>query len=179
MTDAGRSGGEGIDGSNPTPPTLLNGRFAGPAAFSELVRHALVVAAAEGWAEICISDPHFADWPLGERSVAQSLHDWARAGRKFTMIAATYDEIYRRHARFVAWRKTWSHLIDCRVVAKAMGGDMPSALWSPGWVFHRLDLQRSTGVAGVEAARRVVLKERLGELLLKSAPGFPATTLGL
>jgi hypothetical protein len=108
--------------------------------------------------------------------VAQSLNDWATSGRKLTMLAQDYAEVTRRHARFVTWRRTWSHIVECRGHA---AGDLPSALWSPGWVFERLDLVHSTGVAGSEAGRRVALKERLSEKLLRSSPAFAATTLGI
>jgi hypothetical protein len=43
----------------------------------------------------------------------------------------------------------------------------------------RLDPVRSVGVMGSEPVRRVALRERLDEWLLKSSPGFPASTLGL
>lgn len=167
------------DNAAPAPPLLLEGRFGGPVEFSALIRLAFATAAAAGWREIILSDSSFEDWPLGERAVAQSLNDWSRSGRKLTMLARSYDEVTRRHARFVTWRRTWAHIVECRKNAAMSVSDMPSALWSPGWVMQRLDLARCTGVAGSEPARRVVLKERLNECLGKSSPGFPATTLGI
>lgn len=158
---------------------LPQGRFEGPAEFAELIRLAFVAAAAQGWREIIICDSTFEDWPLGERAVAQSLHDWARSGRKLTMLAKNYSEVMRRHARFVTWRRNWSHIIECRANTAISPGDMPSALWSPAWVFQRLDLTRYSGYSGEEAARRVALKERLDESLKLSSPAFASTTLGL
>lgn len=155
---------------------LLEGRFEGRSAFAELVRQALAAAAAQGWREIILCDPTFEDWPLGERVVAQSLHDWSASGRKLTMLAESYSELARRHARFVTWRQTWSHIVDCRGHA---AGDLPSVFWSPAWAFERLDKVHFTGAAGSEARRRVALKERLAEGLLRSSPAFPASTLGL
>ena len=164
--------------SSPVPPSspLLQGRFAGRSEFADLVRQAFAVAADQGWREIIICDANFEDWPLGERVVAQSLNDWAASGRKFTMLAQDYAEVSRRHARFVTWRRTWSHIVECRGHAS---GDLPSIFWSPGWAFERLELVHSTGVAGTEAGRRVALKERLAEKLLRSSPAFAATTLGI
>lgn len=155
---------------------LLQGRFEGRSGFAELVRQAFAAAAAQGWREIILCDVNFEDWPLGERVVAQSLNDWSASGRKLTMLAQNYDEVTRRHARFVTWRRTWSHIVDCRGHGS---GDLPSVFWSPGWAFERLDLVHSTGVAGSEAGRRVALKERLNEKLLRSSPAFAATTLGI
>ena len=161
------------------PTALPEGRFSGPVAFSDLVRRALAAAATHGWREITLSDPDFHDWPLGERAVIESLNGWARSGRQFTLLAADYDEVRRRHARFVTWRQTWSHLVVCRVAGKHLSGEVPSAMVSPAWMFHRLDPVYTTGFSSSEAVRRVALRERLNELLLKSSPGFAATTLGL
>lgn len=168
----------------PTPPEPLRdlpaGRFSGRDAFQQLVRDAIAMAARDGWPEIFISDANFHDWPLGERGVVEALQEWAHSGRRFTMLACSYDDIIRRHARFVRWRGTWDHIITCRRSPSADPLDLPSALWSPQWVLHRLDLERSVGVTGGEADRRVVLRESLNEWVRgKSAPGFPSTTLGL
>jgi len=161
------------------PPTLVEGRFSGLTDFTQLIRQAFSAAAAQGWREIVVCDSDFGDWPLGERAVIETLNDWSMTGRKFTMLAKNYDEILRRHARFVTWRRTWAHIVECRANASAAADEMPSALLGPHWVFERLDTQRCTGVAGSEVGRRVALRERLNERLLKSSPAFPATTLGL
>jgi hypothetical protein len=158
---------------------LLEGRFSGATEFNALVRHALAAAADQGWRELLLCDADFGDWPLGERAVIQSLNEWAASGRKFTMLATNYDVLYRRHARFVTWRKTWSHLVDCRRSALAQKGILPSVFWSPRWAFQRLDPMLSVGFAGCDPSRRTLLKERLDEQLLQSTAGFPATTLGL
>jgi len=165
-------------GANATP-ALPSGRFAGRKAFQQLVRDALACAAREGWREIILSDATFEDWPLGEREVAQSLQDWSATGRKCTLLARRYDDVVRFHARFVTWRKTWSHIIEARACRSADPLDLPSAIWSPGWVMQRLDLERCNGFSGSEPERRVLLSENLQEWLGKSSPSFPAHTLGL
>jgi hypothetical protein len=167
------------DTSSTPPQALPEGRFTGRADFTDMIRQAFAAAAQQGWREIIVCDPDFEDWPLGERVVAQALNDWSKTGRTFTMLAGNYDEVLRRHARFVTWRRTWAHIVECRAITSAPADDMPSALLGPGWVFERLDLQRSTGIAGSEPARRVALRERIHERLLKSSPAFAATTLGL
>jgi len=160
-------------------PVLPSGRFEGREAFRQLVRDALACAARQGWRELILCDADFSDWPLGERAVAQSLQDWSATGRRCTLLARRYDAVVRDHARFVAWRKTWSHIIDARACASADPLEMPSAVWSPGWVMRRMDTERSNGVCGGEPERRVLLREDLNEWLLKSSPSFAATTLGL
>lgn len=159
--------------------TLPVGPFAGVQAFSQLVRDALVTAARDGWNAMVWSDPSFLDWPLRERAVVESLNAWAQSGRKLTLLAAHYDDVRRYHPRFVTWRNTWDHLLDCRVCKGLDSDEVPSALWSPHWVFRRLDVQRSTGNSGFEPQRCIALQEELDELRRQSGAGFAVTTLGL
>ena len=161
---------------------LLQGCFSGRADFQQLVRDALKAAALEGWPEIILSDASFADWPLGERAVQESLQAWARSGRRLTLLACGegYRDLVRRHARFVRWRCTWDHLISCHACPPGKAADLPSALWSRGWVLQRLEPVRCVGVAGADPQRRVLLQQNLAQWLrAASVPAFPATTLGL
>jgi len=158
---------------------LPSGRFEGRDGFRQLVRDALACAAREGWREIILADSDFADWPLGERAVAESLQAWSRSGRRCVLLARCYDEVTRRHARFVAWRQRWSHIIEARGCRAADEQEFPSAIWTPGWVLQRLDLQHCAGFCGFEPERRLALREQLAEWLRTSSPAFPAGTLGL
>lgn len=161
-------------------PQLPGGRFEGREAFQQRVRDAIACAAREGWSELILCDANFHDWPLGERAVAESLQQWARTGRRLTMLAADYAEVVRRHARFVQWRVRWDHIIACRRAGTADPQDLPSAIWSPHWVLQRHDPLRCNGVTGVEPERCILLREAINEWLeRKSSPGFPASTLGL
>ena len=143
------------------------------------MRDTLALAARDGWREMILCDASFDDWPLGERAVVESLNAWSASGRSCTLLARSYASVGRSHARFVVWRRTWSHIIEARGCAFADPLDLPSAIWSPHWAVHRLDPERSVGMSGPEPERRLLLRERLDEWLSKSAPAFPATTLGL
>ncbi len=125
------------------------------------------------------SDASFADWPLGERAVVESLNAWAGTGRHLVILAHSYESVLRYQPRLVVWRKTWDHIIECRLCKNLDASELPSALWSPQWAMRRLDLVRSTGVANLEPQRRVLLKEELDECRRQSSSGFSATTLGL
>ncbi len=166
-------------GAADAPAPLPSGRFQGRAAFEQLVRDAFRHAADEGWPEIIISDASFEDWPLREKVVVDAIRAWSKTGRHFTMLAKRFDSVQRNQPRFVTWRKTWSHIVECRHIPSADPLDFPSAIWSRGWVMQRLDLTRSTGVSGPEPERRVALRELLNERLRASTVGFAATTLGL
>lgn len=162
-----------------TGASLPSGRFEGRNDFRQLVRDALACAAREGWRQVILCDADFDDWPLGERAVAESLQAWSASGRQCTLLARRWDDVVRRHARFVTWRKTWAHIIEARACPSAGPLDLPSAIWSPGWVMQRLDTERCNGYSGSEPERRLLLRENLNEWLLKSSPSFPAHTLGL
>ena len=159
--------------------SLPHGRFEGREAFRQHVRDALACAQREDWREIIISDAGFHDWPLGERAVVDSLLAWSRTGRKFVMLARNYDELTRAHPRFVSWRKTWAHIIECLRCSTADPLAIPSVFWTSGWALQRLDSERSTGVCTDLAERRVAIHESLQEWLRQSSAGFPVTTLGL
>lgn len=158
---------------------LPTGPFSGRAAFEQLVRDALACAAHEGWREIILSDATFLDWPLRESAVLESLQAWSKSGRHMTLLASRFDEVIRHHARFVLWRQSWGHIIDCRVCHSAAAADFPSVIWSRDWCLHRIDPQRCSGVYSDDRERSVLLKQVLDEAIRESSPGFPASILGL
>ena len=158
---------------------LPQGRFEGREAFAQMVRDALACAATEGWRELILCDATFADWPLGERAVAESLQAWSASGRRCILLARRYDDVRRLHSRFVTWRQAWSHIIEARGCPSADALELPSAIWSPAWTMRRLDVEHSHGVAGVEPDRRVAIRELVDAWLQKSSPAFAASTLGL
>lgn len=162
-----------------TPEEFPLGRFSGRAAFTERVHGALDWAVRDGWRELIWCDPSFEDWPLNERSVSDALHAWARLGRRFVMVAHSYDTVQRIHPRFVSWRRTWGHLIECHRCSELDASDFPSVWWSTALAMRRLDLARDGGFATVEPARRMQLRELLDEIVRRSSPAFPASTLGL
>lgn len=160
-------------------PALPLGRFTGRESFVQTVRDALACAAHEGWRELVLSDVSFDDWPLGERAVVESLQAWARGGRHLTMLATRFDTMQRGHARFAAWRRTWGHIVECRVCRSHEGANFPSLLWGGGWSLQRIDVARQVIVCEREASRLLVLREWVNEILRHSTPGFPASVLGL
>lgn len=154
------------------------GRFDGRQDFRRWLRKALAVAARDGWPELLLSDTDFADWPLGEQAVVASLQQWARPGRRLRMLAERYDEVVRRHARFVQWRVRFDHLVHCHA-APAERQRLPSLLGGPAWLLHRLDLLRCRGLASGDAAWCRARRESLEAAWRQSSPAFPATVLGL
>jgi hypothetical protein len=157
----------------------MEGAFSGPTEFAHVIRAAMACAARDGWPSMVWSDPSFEDWPLGEREVIESLQAWAGKGRRLVMLAHRYDSVLKHKPRLVGWRKTWDHIIECRVCKTLDASEMPSALWAPHWAMRRLDPVRCTGVARLEPQQRLLLKEELDECRRQSSPGIAASTLGL
>ncbi len=148
--------------------------------FQNAVRGALAEAALVGCREIWLVDDDFSDWPLGERAVVDDLTHWASMHRNFTIVARSFDEIARRQARWVAWRRQFSHVVHCRTNNDLEAGQMPSILLIPGLMSVRLhDHVHYRGVASREAGDAVQWRELIDAVLQRSEEAFPATTLGL
>ena len=160
--------------------TSLQGRFEGRVAFDNQVLHFLQQAVDERWPELIVADPDFADWPWGTAAAVELLHRWARHGRQMTVLAWRFDALPRRHPRWVQWRTTWDHKLQCRQYQARDVSQVPSVLWSPDWAVQRLDTERCTGVASADRRAIVQLDEALQEWIRhKSTPAFPASVLGL
>jgi hypothetical protein len=160
------------------PPRAIDGRRD----FEQAVRDALAHLASAGSRELWLCDSDFADWPLGERAVVPLFEAWAYSHRRFTMLARHYEAVARQHPRWVAWRRQWSHIVDCRELPPEVeAATCPSLLVAPGVVTLRLfDPVRYRGVLAFDGGTHE--REALATadaLLQRSEPGFPATTLGL
>ena len=148
--------------------------------FHIAVREAFASLAASKSNEVVICDTDFADWPLGEISVIDGLARWAQPHRKLTVYAQNFDEILRRHPRWVAWRRQFAHAVECRVVEPLEQGRMPSLFTARGGMTVRLfDAGRYRGAQSSCAADGVLAREQIDAISQRSSEGFPATTLGL
>jgi len=125
-------------------------------------------------------DPDFADWPLDDAALMAALAAWVRRpGRQLTLLACGFDELRRRHPRFVAWRRDQAHRVLGREVALD-ASQMPTLCVARApRGFELLDRVRWRGLwfAGAEDWRQ--RRELVDALLQQSVPSFAATTLGL
>lgn len=163
----------------PRTPGVPLGRHEGRVAFADLVRQTIAVADAQGWREWWWCDADFADWPLGERAVIESLERWVGQGRKLHLLARDFRALRQAHARFVPWRVRWDHCIEAKACPSAPVDDFPSGMWMPTACWTRIDPVRSVAVATDEPQRRVGFQQCLQGWWAKATPAFPASTLGL
>lgn len=147
----------------------------------EALRHAFAEAARVGCRELWLCDVDYADWPLSERAVIESLSQWAYSHRRLTMFAGTFDEFARRHARWIDWRRQWSHVVDCRAMDDEIeSNQIPTLLLAPGIVTLRVfDKLHYRGSVSQDPADAIRCRELVDELFQHSSEGFPSTTLGL
>ena len=158
------------------PRSLITTR----AEFHAALHSAFVALAQRGAREVWLCDEDFADWPLGERAIVELLTQWAASSRRLTLVARHFDEVARRHARWVAWRRDWSHIVSCRTNAELATGEFPTVLLGLGTVSVRIsDRTHHRGRLSNEKADEIRCKEQIDAVLQRSEEAFPATTTGL
>ena len=96
------------------------------------------------------------------------------------MSSSTANRFARRHPRFTEWRRTWSHVVDCRLLDEADALQPPVLLLAQALVTVRLvDPVRPRGSLSREAGDLLRNRELVDAVLQRSSEGFPATILGL
>jgi hypothetical protein len=159
--------------------------FAGRADFQRLLVEALEWVAAQGCRELHAWDASFADWPLSNDSVLSALTAWARPGRQLHLLALQYDDVARRHPRFVRWRRDWAHCVTARAVEPEVRLDTaPESLLLAVGAGQALSLRLFDrhlwrGELSLDAAQRLRGLEWFDALTQRSGDAFAPTTLGL
>lgn len=159
--------------------------FAGRAEFQRLVTESLAWCAEHGCRELHAWDANFADWPLSEAPALAALTAWARAGRQLHLLAVQYDEVVRRHPRFVRWRRDFAHCITARAVEPELRLEgapesLLMAVGAAGTLTVRLfDRHLWRGEVSLAPAQRLRGLEWFDAVAQRSSESFAPTTLGL
>ena len=159
--------------------------FAGRAEFERLLVEALAWAAGQGSRQIHAWDASFVDWPLSTAPGLAALAAWARPGRQLHLLALQYDDIVRRHPRFVRWRRDYAHCISARAVDPEVRLEAApeSLLLATGvtasWTLRLFDRHLWRGEVSMEAAPRQRALEWFDAMTQRSSDSFAPTTLGL
>ena len=157
------------------------GRIDGWPDFTDRVRAALAMAAAQP-TSILMMDHDFARWPIGERSMIEGFQQWVLQTKLpvCTLIAATLDELPRKHPRWVAWRSTWGHRVTCRVVLEELADAVKPTLLLEGQLgLKLLDPVTGRGVWSRLKSDLTVWRQEFDAISQRSHEAMPSTTLGL
>jgi hypothetical protein len=144
-----------------------------------MVRQVFALAARRGWQKIVICDPDYDAWPLGESQLVADLNAWSGRGRELVMLAHRYDRVQARQARYVAWRQTWSHIVNCGVVATIDRDATQTLIWTPEWAMQMQDAERFACIGSENPRFRSELASKLAGFAQRGRPGFPVNVLGL
>lgn len=164
----------------------MNARsFEGRAEFQRLVVETLAWASEQGCRELHAWDASFVDWPLSEQRALDALAGWAGNGRQLHLLALQYDDVLRRHPRFVRWRRDYAHCVTARAVEpelrlEAAPESLLLAVGPTSSVSLRLfDRHLWRGGVSLDAAERLRGLEWFDALAQRSSDSFAPTTLGL
>ena len=154
---------------------LIDGR----SEFMAAVRLALSSAAQARAHALCLVDPDFETWPLEDADVLGALAAWARLPkRRMLMLASNFDALLRRCPRFVAWRRTWAHVVECRST-EVEPSQIPTLLLAGPRNLHLADRLQWRGHWLADDSEVAEWREVVDVLMQRSDVDFPANTLGL
>lgn len=163
--------------NDPASPPKIDSRIA----FAAALRWGFDTAFARDARRIVCVDRDFAEWPLDEPALLDALAAWLRRPkRRLVLLADHFDEMPRRHARFVRWRADWAHAIDAFAPPADDRADLPTLLVDDGPVsVQLLDAVHWRGRCELDARHAQLWRENLDALLQRSEPAFPVSQLGL
>lgn len=170
---------------------LQNHAFTGRGDYVAALKDLLLRACAAGCRDIhCLDTANagFVEWPWSDPAVLDALTRWAGAGRRLHLLAAQYDDLRRRHPRFVQWRVTWGHCVEARAYEEGAAEQagkpaLESALIASGgesmFSLRLFDAEHWRGAVSIESADALRTREWFDALAQRSCESFAATTLGL
>ena len=149
--------------------------------FEAAVAWGFTAAFDEGARRIFCSDVDFALWPLDDEALLQSLAHWLRQPqRRLDFLARDFDEVPRRFACFMRWRRDWTHAISYWQAPAELAGQLPKVLVSDGQVsVQLLDTQHWRGRAQLDSRAAHLHREQIDVVLQRSELSFAVNTLGL
>ena len=159
--------------------------FASRADFQRLLTEAFTWAGEQGCRELHAWDASFMDWPLSDAATLAALAAWAKPGRQLHLLALQYDDLARRHPRFVRWRRDYAHCVTARAVEPELRLEAaPESLLLIAGAEVSLSLRLFDrhlwrGELSLETAQRQRGLEWFDALAQRSSESFAPTTLGL
>jgi hypothetical protein len=130
---------------------------------------------------IILVDRDFVEWPLNDPGLHDALGAWLRGGqRKLLMLAASFDEVPRRHPRFVTWRRHFAHVVFPYAAPEDVAAVLPTLLLDDeGTLVRLIDPVHWRGRADLDPRSALPWREQIDALLQRSEAAFPVQSLGL
>ncbi len=130
--------------------------------------------------DITLVDVDFSVWPLDDAAVVDALTRWIQLpGRCLRLVGSRFDVIERGQPRFAAWRKPFSHAVQCMTPVDLEPSDVPSLLLLDAGCLELLDRERWQARRTSERRAWVLQRERIDALMQRCEPAWPVTVLGL
>jgi len=151
------------------------------ASFAAAVLACTQRAIADGARQIVWVDDDFAEWPLDEPALLQSLTAWLRQPqRRLQMLALRYEDMALSHPRFAAWRRDWTHAFSAATPEEGTMVELPTVLYDDTSICMQVfDKQRWRGRCSSDRREVRLWQERLDAVLQRSTPSFTVNPLGL
>ena len=129
---------------------------------------------------VCV-DRDFAIWSLDDAARLESLAAWLRLPqRRLVLLAAHFDEVPRRHPRFVTWRRHFAHAVATLAAPEDLVDALPTLLIDDkGTLVRLVDAVHWRGRASDDEATARPWRDEIDAVVQRSEPSFPTTTLGL
>ena len=150
-------------------------------AFAAALRWAFSRATAGASRRIVCVDRDFSTWPLDQPDLHAELTAWIRRPqRQLVLLAAGYEDVPRRHPRFVAWRRLFAHAVAPFEAPAELAADLPTLfLDEAGTMVRLIDDTHWRGRASIDERSALPWRERIDAVLQRSEAAFPANPLGL
>lgn len=130
--------------------------------------------------DVTLVDVDFSVWPLDEIPVVDALTRWIQLPRRrLHLIGARFDVVERRQPRFAAWRKPFSHAIQCMTPSDLDPSDVPAVLLLDTGYLELLDREHWQARWTTERREWILQRERIDALMQRCEPAWPVTVLGL
>lgn len=125
----------------------------------------------------------FSAWPLQQSRFIRQLQQWGlrdpRRPAALRMLAIDWSDVRQNQARFSAWRRDFSHRIECRQLAQRQAQGLEEMLWTPQAALYAHTATWMSGEWVRSPTRLQALYQRFEQAWQQATPAFPATTLGL
>jgi hypothetical protein len=111
----------------------------------------------------------------------ERLTAWLRLPqRRLALLAASFDEVPRRHPRFVAWRARWAHAVEGFAPPESDAADLPCVLVDDTAVGVQLiDRVHWRGRAERDPRSARLLRDSIDAVLQRSEASFSVNRVGL